>query len=241
MIRDEDRNLKNTSISSTETMISKQSGDVKATATDKEAKLVDRYGFYVSDDFHTSLLVSEEEIVQRREKEAERTTKWIKMIKNWDNVVITRKEKLKRRVRKGIPDHVRGFVWTKLSNASIYRTKYPKLGAIDVTALDELTIDEVNIRIMYCISLLSTDANSQQMFHLGCRNRSFFQLHNKLRSGIEENNSYSAFPFYSTFSSALVFFSTSMGRLIPLLNNLKLSTSSDRERHRQNISKTSPF
>lgn len=148
MIREEDRNLKNNSISSAETMISKQSGDMKPESTVQEAKLVDRYGFYVSDDFHTSLLVSSEEIVQRREKEAERTTKWIKMIKNWDNVVITRKEKLKRRVRKGIPDHVRGFVWTKLSNASIYRAKYPKLGAIDVTALDELTIDEVKLCII---------------------------------------------------------------------------------------------
>lgn len=148
MIREEDRNLKNNSISSAETMISKQSGDMKPESTVQEAKLVDRYGFYVSDDFHTSLLVSSEEIVQRREKEAERTTKWIKMIKNWDNVVITRKEKLKRRVRKGIPDHVRGFVWTKLSDASIYRAKYPKLGAIDVTALDELTIDEVKIYII---------------------------------------------------------------------------------------------
>lgn len=145
MIRDEDRNFKKTSTSSAETMISKQSGGEKAESANKEAKLVDRYGFYVSDDFHTSLLVSEEETIQRREKEAERTTKWIKMIKNWDNVVITRKEKLKRRVRKGVPDHVRGFVWTKLSDASIYRAKYPKLGAIDVSALDELTIDEVNL------------------------------------------------------------------------------------------------
>lgn len=126
-------------------MTTKESGDEKAeTDTKREAtKTVDRYGFYVSDDFHTSLLVSKEESALRKEKEAERTTKWIKMVKNWNGVIINRKEKLKRRIRKGIPDHVRGFVWTKISEASTYSAKYPNLSAIDVITLDELTVDEV--------------------------------------------------------------------------------------------------
>lgn len=123
----------------------KEGGDQKADTETKgeTAKVVDRYGFYVSDDFHTSLLVSKEESALRKVKEAERTTKWIKMVKNWNGVIINRKEKLKRRVRKGIPDHVRGFVWTKISGASTYSSKYPILSAIDVTTLDELTVDEV--------------------------------------------------------------------------------------------------
>lgn len=141
-----------TSLSSSGTMITKESGDAQEITfhsgepdveKDGSAKLVDRYGFYVSDDFHTSLLVSAQEIALRKEKEAERTTKWIKMVKNWDGVIINRQEKLKRRVRKGIPDHVRGFVWTKLCESAEYRKEYPRLLDIDVKALDELTEDEV--------------------------------------------------------------------------------------------------
>ena len=134
---------------SLQTMTTKGSGDEEAdTETKRETtKTVDRYGFYVSNDFHTSLLVSKEESALRKVKEAERTTKWIKMVKNWNGVIINRKEKLKRRIRKGIPDHVRGFVWTKISDASIYSAKYPVLSALDVTTLDELTVDEVNSMI----------------------------------------------------------------------------------------------
>lgn len=126
-------------------MISKGADEKTESGVTREtSKLVDRYGFYVSDDFHTSLLVSAEEVISRKEKEAERTTKWIKMIKNWDGVLINRKEKLKRRTRKGVPDNVRGFVWIKLSGAIAYRKKYPKLEAIDIATLDLITIDEVN-------------------------------------------------------------------------------------------------
>ena len=118
--------------------------DAEAGGTKETSKLVDRYGFYVSDDFHTSLNVSDEEVNSRKKKEAERTTKWIRMIKNWDGVIVNRKEKLKRRTRKGVPDHVRGFVWTKLSGAATFSKKYPKLQAIDIATLDLLTVDEVN-------------------------------------------------------------------------------------------------
>ena len=60
-----------TSLSSSGTMITKESGDAQEITfhsgepdveKDGSAKLVDRYGFYVSDDFHTSLLVSAQEI-----------------------------------------------------------------------------------------------------------------------------------------------------------------------------------
>ena len=141
------------SASSSGTMITKESGgDAKEPPSDFNAdsdiekvgaKLVDRYGFYVSDDFHAPLFVSAQELQLRKEKEAERTTKWIKMIKNWDGVLSTRQEKLKRRVRKGIPDNVRGFVWTKLSESAVFKKKYPKLNEVDRKALDELTEDEV--------------------------------------------------------------------------------------------------
>ena len=76
---------------------------------------VDRYGFYMDDDFRGSLKVTDQIVEARKKKESERSLKWAKMIKNWDQVVLTRQEKLKRRVRKGIPDAIRGFAWFKLS------------------------------------------------------------------------------------------------------------------------------
>lgn len=151
MKREVDKISKNISVSSSGTMATKESSDDKESsynvstseAKKESSKLVDRYGFYVSDDFHTSLLVSSEDAASRKIKEAERTTKWIKMVKNWNGVILNRQEKLKRRVRKGVPDHVRGFVWTKLSEASTYKQNYPDLEAIDIASLDELTADEV--------------------------------------------------------------------------------------------------
>ena len=76
---------------------------------------VDRYGFYMDDDFRGSLKVTDQIMESRKKKESERSLKWAKMIKNWDQMVLTRHEKLKRRVRKGIPDATRGFAWFKLS------------------------------------------------------------------------------------------------------------------------------
>lgn len=143
-------------------MISKDADEKTESGVTREtSKLVDRYGFYVSDDFHTSLLVSAEEVISRKEKEAERTTKWIKMIKNWEGVLVNRKEKLKRRTRKGVPDHVRGFVWIKLSGAITYRKKYPKLEAIDIATLDLITVDEVN-RSWISFRILLVDRISRQ-------------------------------------------------------------------------------
>ena len=67
---------------------------------------VDRYGFYVDDKYHHGIVLSQEEISLRREKEVERTKKWLKMINKWSFTVAMRKSKLKRRIRKGIPDNV---------------------------------------------------------------------------------------------------------------------------------------
>lgn len=46
--------------------------------------------------------------------EAERERKWIKMLKNWDH--FSTSEKLRRRIYKGIPEKLRGQVWSRLLN-----------------------------------------------------------------------------------------------------------------------------
>ena len=43
--------------------------------------------------------------------ELEREKKWLKMLKNWDKIP---KDKLKKRVYKGIPNAVRRSVWSRL-------------------------------------------------------------------------------------------------------------------------------
>eukprot|EP00596_Hydrurales_sp_CCMP1899_P004088 CAMPEP_0119051398 /NCGR_PEP_ID=MMETSP1177-20130426/73027_1 /TAXON_ID=2985 /ORGANISM="Ochromonas sp, Strain CCMP1899" /LENGTH=463 /DNA_ID=CAMNT_0007030585 /DNA_START=128 /DNA_END=1519 /DNA_ORIENTATION=+ len=104
---------------------------------------VDRYGFYVADSFHTSAKLKKSEVDFRKGKEGERVIKWVKMVKNWDKVTWFRKEKLKRRIRKGIPDTLRGLVWVRISESWRYVEKYPSIKAIDLSKLDELTIDEI--------------------------------------------------------------------------------------------------
>jgi len=43
--------------------------------------------------------------------EVTREQKWLKMISNWDSLS---RDKLKRRIYKGIPNSLRGKVWAKL-------------------------------------------------------------------------------------------------------------------------------
>ena len=63
----------------------------------------DRYGFFLTDDYHKSLSMSSDVNEQRRLKEAERTIKWTRMLKKgFPYLHQYRKAKLKRRIRKGI-------------------------------------------------------------------------------------------------------------------------------------------
>lgn len=67
---------------------------------------------------------------ERKEKEIEiqRAQKWLKMVKNWNKFRDTNREKLQRRIYKGVPDKLRRSIWLKLlniedkmvSNSSIY-------------------------------------------------------------------------------------------------------------------------
>lgn len=71
--------------------------------------VTDRYGFIHDHRLPDKLSAHETKI---RERENERLGKWLKMIKNWDKY--KNSEKLRQRVYKGIPNAVRGEVWTRL-------------------------------------------------------------------------------------------------------------------------------
>ncbi|XP_059170169.1 USP6 N-terminal-like protein isoform X2 [Physella acuta] len=73
--------------------------------------VTDRYGF-----IHDTALPKNMGAAEEKAKlvETERSTKWLKMLSRWDKYFPG--EKLTRRVYKGIPDRVRGEVWSKLLN-----------------------------------------------------------------------------------------------------------------------------
>jgi hypothetical protein len=51
--------------------------------------------------------------------EMDREKKWLKMLKNWDH--FSTSEKLRRRIYKGIPEKLRGQVWSRLLNVETVR------------------------------------------------------------------------------------------------------------------------
>jgi len=51
--------------------------------------------------------------------EMDREKKWLKMLKNWDH--FSASEKLRRRIYKGIPEKLRGQVWSRLLNIETIR------------------------------------------------------------------------------------------------------------------------
>lgn len=70
-----------------------------------------RYGF-----IHTQTLSKEFDENEKKDKEVEiqRAAKWVKMNKNFEKFVSLNREKLHRRIHKGIPDKLRGAIWLKL-------------------------------------------------------------------------------------------------------------------------------
>lgn len=69
----------------------------------------DRFGFIHKEDLGLRSLAAEAKI---RQLESERSQKWLKMTKHWDEFYPG--EKLTKRVYKGIPEAMRGHVWCQL-------------------------------------------------------------------------------------------------------------------------------
>ncbi|XP_076311407.1 USP6 N-terminal-like protein isoform X2 [Tachypleus tridentatus] len=83
--------------------------------------VTDRYGFLHNNHLPERLTAHETKV---REMENERLNKWIKMLKSWEKY--SNRDKLKRRVYKGIPNAVRGEVWARLLD--IHRVKQEQEG-----------------------------------------------------------------------------------------------------------------
>ncbi|XP_055539710.1 USP6 N-terminal-like protein isoform X3 [Wyeomyia smithii] len=72
----------------------------------------DRYGFLHPE--KDDLVRDDLDAGRRKQIEMERSKKWLKMLKNWNSA--DTKERLQRRVLKGIPDRLRAAIWRKLLN-----------------------------------------------------------------------------------------------------------------------------
>ena len=104
----------------------------------------DRYGFILHDNSAESQR-DEAEKIKLQHIESERTKKWLKMLANWNTTMTFRSDKLKRRLRKGVPDPVRGEVWKKLARVDdtkrIYRDAYK---FTNLSKLTEKVNDEID-------------------------------------------------------------------------------------------------
>ncbi|XP_069688332.1 USP6 N-terminal-like protein isoform X5 [Periplaneta americana] len=78
----------------------------------------DRYGF-----IHDKRLPQKADPheLRLRQVEMERVKKWLKMLKNWETMSTS--EKLRRRIYKGIPNSLRGQVWSQLLNLETVRVE----------------------------------------------------------------------------------------------------------------------
>jgi len=79
------------------------------------AKSLNSFGFVETDGNKDVDPKKVKEEKRKTEKERNRSQKWAKMIKNWDEYVDKKSSKLKSRVLKGIPESLRSEGWKKLS------------------------------------------------------------------------------------------------------------------------------
>jgi hypothetical protein len=118
-------------------------GMTVAEAVEIEAGQHDRFGFLQDDKRYREGPVGKAKKKDMK-KERDRTIKWVKMLKNWDHYKHQKREKLKNRIRKGIPDAMRGAVWPLLIDVSHWRAKYPD--AMDpalIATVPEKTRDDI--------------------------------------------------------------------------------------------------
>lgn len=123
-----------------------EEGPPPTTNTDavQEFVLKDRFGFFLSDDFHSDVELPAKIVNARKQKECQRAAKWVKMLKKWEIFYQEGKgQKMKSRVRKGVPDVVRGYAWYHFAQSGDIQERFPNAFAIDTSTINKVTIEEV--------------------------------------------------------------------------------------------------
>jgi hypothetical protein len=145
--------------------------DNNATANDEDEEYdmdrtsKDRYGFFVSDKYHRCSNISMDLSTSRKVVELRRSQKWIRMMHKWQKYSEGSKSgKMKSRVRKGIPDDIRGYAWYHFARTDAIEKKYPDPHRIDTNVLSELVKDEVCYTFLFIFIHLSDVPNSFLLF-----------------------------------------------------------------------------
>jgi TBC1 domain family member 10 len=111
----------------------------------------DRYGFFIGEDessseiFHKAKVVDSKIRRARIDKEALRSRKWAEMLGKWNAGNPPSADKLKERIKKGIPNDCRDTAWYTISQASIFQEKYPIPSELtrDESKLNLATLDDI--------------------------------------------------------------------------------------------------
>lgn len=91
----------------------------------------DRYGFYIGEDpsasqvYHKAKVIESKEFKARMDKEISRSRKWQDMLAQWQRGTLPGEDKLKERIKKGIPNDCRDDAWYSISNAQHFHDLYP--------------------------------------------------------------------------------------------------------------------
>lgn len=106
----------------------------------------DHYGFIITsktdDDGHVTNVPKPKELIKI---ELERNKKWLKMIRNWNFNMLSKYEKISRRTRKGVPDEMRGKVWTLFAHEDDIKRKYHHLlNTENIYSVNEKVMDEIS-------------------------------------------------------------------------------------------------
>lgn len=103
-----------------------------------DTRVVDKFGFLTN------------KTVENRSnmlKENARIEKWEKMIGDWDKYTTKKFSKLKKRIRKGIPNSIRGRVWCLLSEIDTLQQNYPENYYMHLQSLEIQKIVESEISV----------------------------------------------------------------------------------------------
>ncbi|KAL6900850.1 hypothetical protein ACP4OV_005526 [Aristida adscensionis] len=110
-------------------------------------RAVDRFGFFKPDQSNSPEGISKSRSTYERQREERRIRKWRKMIgvggSDWKHYVRRNPHVVKRRIRKGIPDCLRGLVWQLISGSRDLLLMNP--GVYETLVIYETSASELEI------------------------------------------------------------------------------------------------
>jgi hypothetical protein len=120
--------------------------DASPTAGDEPARKLDRYGWYTGTKAGSQGKSKGELELEASENrhEPSRALKWGQMIAQWDDTLKTHFPKVAERVKKGIPDSVRGKAWQRILKMDEFEIRFPPIRVLVERAEDPcyLVIDQ---------------------------------------------------------------------------------------------------